>query len=136
VVFGQNRLLVAWQLLRFPDGSTLDIGAMPGTDGVGRAGFEDQVDNHYFRLFSSALLLSLVTTGVTMAQGPGSSGSDRMSVGGAMSQSLGLQFGQVTAQLLQKNLNVAPTLEIRNGFRFNIVVTQKVPFSGPYTRRP
>lgn len=132
VVFGQNRLLVAWQLLRFPNGSTLDIGAMPGTDGVGRAGFEDQVDNHYFRLFSSALLLSLVTTGVTMAQGPSSSGPDRMSVGGAMSQALGLQFGQVTAQLLQKNLNVAPTLDIRPGYRFNIVVTKKVVFPGPY----
>jgi len=132
VVFGQNRLLVAWQLLRFPNDTTLDIGAMPGTDGLGRAGFEDQVDNHYFRLFGSALLLSLVTTGVTMAQNPGSSGADRMSVGGAMSQALGLQFGQVTAQLLQKNLNVAPTLEIRSGFRFNIVVTKKIPFPGPY----
>ena len=136
VVFGQNRLLVAWQLLRFPDGSTLDIGAMPGTDGVGRAGFEDEVDNHFFRLFGSALLLSLVTTGVTMTQSPGtgSSGSDRMSAGSAMSQSLGLQFGQVTAQLLQKNLNVAPTLEIRGGFRFNIIVTKKVSFARAYRK--
>jgi type IV secretion system protein VirB10 len=133
VVFGQNRLLVAWQLLEFPNGATLDIGAMPGTDGLGRSGFEDQVDNHYLRLFGSALLLSLVTTGVTMAQNPGSSGgTDRMSVGGAMSQALGLQFGQVTAQLLQKNLNVAPTLDVRNGFRFNIVVTKKITFPGPY----
>lgn len=136
VVFGQNRLLVAWQLLRFPDGSTLDIGAMPGTDGVGRAGFEDQVDNHFFRLFGSALLLSLVTTGATMAQNPGtgSANSDRMSVSGAMSQALGVQLGQVTAQLLQKNLNVAPTLDIRSGFRFNIVVTKKVSFARSYRR--
>lgn len=135
VVFGQNRLLVAWQLLRFPDGATLDIGAMPGTDGVGRAGFEDQVDNHLFRLFGSALLLSLVTTGATMAQNPaGSANSDRMSVGGAMSQALGLQLGQVTAQLLQKNLNIAPTLDIRSGFRFNIVVTKKVSFARSYRR--
>ncbi len=135
VVWGQNRLLVAWQFLRFPNDTELDIGAMPGTDGAGRAGFEDQVDNHYVRLFSSALLLSLVTAGTSMTQGPSSSGSDRMSVGGAMSQALGLQFGQVTAQLLQKNLNTAPTLEVRNGFRFNIVVTKKVTFPGPYTQR-
>ena len=136
VVFGQNRLLVAWQLLEFPNGATLDIGAMPGTDGLGRAGFEDQVDNHYLRLFGSALLLSLVTTGVTMAQSPGSSGAERMSVGGAMSQALGLQFGQVTAQLLQKNLNVAPTLDVRNGVRFNLIVTKKIVFPGPYASTP
>jgi type IV secretion system protein VirB10 len=135
VVFGQSRLLVAWQRLRFPNGQTLDIGAMPGTDGVGRSGFEDQVNNHYFRLFGSALLLSLITTGVTLTQTPSSSGPDHMSAGSAMSQALGLQFGQVTAQLLQKNLNVAPTIEIRTGFRFNIVVTQDLTFRGPYTEK-
>lgn len=134
VVFGQDRLLVAWQRLRFPNGQTLDIGAMPGTDGVGRAGFEDQVDHHYFRLFASALLLSLVTTGVTMTQTPSGSG-ETMSAGSAMSQALGLQFGQVTSQLLQKNLNIAPTIEIRNGFRFNIVVTKDLVFTGPYPSR-
>lgn len=135
VVFGQERLLVAWQRLRFPDGRTLDIGAMPGTDGVGRAGFADEVNHHYLRIFSSALLLSLVTTGVTMTQTPSSSGSDRVSAGAAMSQALGLQFGQVTAQMLQKNLNIAPTIEIRNGFRFAIVCTKDLDFRRPYTER-
>jgi type IV secretion system protein VirB10 len=135
VVFGQNRLLVAWQRLRFPNGQTLDIGAMPGTDGVGRSGFEDQVDHHYLRLFGSALLLSFITTGVTLTQTPSTGSQDRVSAGSAMSQALGLQFGQVTAQLLQKNLNIAPTIEIRNGFRFNIVVTKDLTFRGPYTER-
>src|SRR5262249_1151087 len=46
VQFGQERVLVAWQRIVWPDGKALDIGAMPGADGAGHAGFKDQVDNH------------------------------------------------------------------------------------------
>ena len=58
VEFGQARVLVAWQRIIFPDGKTMDIGAMPGADGVGYAGFKDQVNNHYLRIFGSALIMS------------------------------------------------------------------------------
>ena len=43
VTFGQQRLLVAWQRLIFPDGTKLNIGGMPGTDLMGAAGFHDHV---------------------------------------------------------------------------------------------
>jgi type IV secretory pathway VirB10-like protein len=38
VAYGQARVLVAWQRIVFPDGKAIDIGAMPGADGVGYAG--------------------------------------------------------------------------------------------------
>lgn len=135
VVFGQSRLLVAWQRLRFPNGQTLDIGEMPGTDGVGRSGFNDLVDNHYFRLFASALLLSGVTAGVAMSQDVGSGNSQRVTAGSAMSQALGQQLGQTAAQLIQKNMNVAPTLDIRPGYRFNVMITKDLTFRRPYRRQ-
>jgi type IV secretion system protein VirB10 len=135
VAFGQSRLLIAWQRITMPNGSTIDIGSMPGTDGVGRVGFEDQVDNHYFRLFASALLLSGVTAGVALSQESGSN-PDRVTAGSAMSQAVGQQLGQVSAQLIQKNMNIAPTVEIRPGYRFNIVATKDVVFPAPYRRRP
>ncbi|MBP9806534.1 MAG: TrbI/VirB10 family protein, partial [Candidatus Accumulibacter sp.] len=69
VAYGQARVLVAWQRIVFPDGKAIDIGAMPGADGVGYAGFTDQVNNHYLRLFGSALLMSAVTAGITYSQG-------------------------------------------------------------------
>jgi type IV secretion system protein VirB10 len=49
-----------------------------------------------------------------------------------MSEALGQQLGNVTAQLISKNLNVAPTLEIRPGYRFNVIVTKDMTFSKPY----
>ena len=39
VAYGQERILVAWQRLIFPDGSSLNLGSMPGTDPAGAAGF-------------------------------------------------------------------------------------------------
>jgi type IV secretion system protein VirB10 len=49
-----------------------------------------------------------------------------------MSQALGQQLGQVTAQLIARNMNIAPTIEIRPGYRFNIVVTKDMTFTKPY----
>ena len=136
VAYGQARVLVAWQRIIFPDGKAMDIGAMPGADSAGYAGFNDKVNNHYFRLFGSAFLMSGVTAGITLSQDSGSAGtgtgSDRQRAGDAMSEALGQQLGQVMAQLIAKNMNVAPTLEIRPGYRFNVIVTKDMTFSKPY----
>jgi type IV secretion system protein VirB10 len=51
----------------------------------------------------------------------------------AMGSALAAQLGQASLQLLQKNMNIAPTLKIRPGYQFNIVVTKDVAFERPYT---
>lgn len=131
VAYGQARVLIAWQRIVFPDGKALDLGAMPGADGAGYAGFADQVNNHYFRLFGSALLMSGVTAGVSLSQ-PDSLYTNRQSARSTMSEALGQQLGTVTAQLIARNMNIAPTLEIRPGYRFNVIVTKDLTFSKPY----
>jgi type IV secretion system protein TrbI len=132
VAFGQRRVLVAWQRLIFPDGKTMDIGEMPGADGNGQAGFNDQVNNHYARLFGAALLMSAVVAGVTYSQRDSGGNFGRQNAGSIMSQALGQQLGQATLRLMMRNLNIAPTLEIRPGYRFNIVVTKDMVFNKPY----
>ena len=140
VGYGQKALLVAWQRLGYPDGKTLDLGAMPGATGAGASGLTDLVNNHYIRLFGSALLMSAVTAGVTFsqqqAQGagiPGQVAIPQYNAGTAMSQALGQQLGQVTAQLIGKNLSIAPELTIRPGYRFNVVVVKDLVLPKPYT---
>ncbi len=49
IAYGQARVLVAWQRIGFLESKAIDIGAMPGADGVGHAGFTDQVNHHYHR---------------------------------------------------------------------------------------
>ena len=134
VAYGQARVLVAWQRIVFPDGKAMDIGAMPGADSAGYAGFNDQVNNHYLRLFGSAFLMSGVTAGITYSQrrNETTNAFGAPSASSALSEALGQQLGQVTAQLIAKNMGIAPTLEIRPGYRFNVVVTKDMTFSKPY----
>lgn len=134
VKYGQARVLVAWQRIVFPDGKAMDIGAMPGADSAGYAGFNDQVNNHYLRLFGSAFLMSGVTAGITYSQRQNQTQSafGAPSASSALSEALGQQLGQVTAQMIAKNLSISPTLEIRPGYRFNVVVTKDMTFSKPY----
>lgn len=134
VSFGQARVLVAWQRIIFPDGKAMDIGSMPGADEAGYSGFHDKVNNHYWRIFASAFLMSGITAGIAYSQDKNENNSteQKMTMSSAMSQALGQQLGQVTVQLIAKNLNVAPTLEIRPGYRFNVIVTKDMTFSKPY----
>lgn len=130
VSFGQARAMVAWQRIIFPDGKALDIGSMPGTDSAGYGGLSDRVNNHYLRIFGSAVLLSGVTAGISYSQDHRD--RDDKSASSAMSEALGQQLGQTTMQLINKNMNIAPTIEIRPGYRFNIIVTKDMVFSKPY----
>ena len=135
VAYGQNAILIAWQRMVFPDGKALDIGAMPGADMAGYAGFRDQVNNHYLRIFGSALLMSGVTAAASYATDRNSNNGgvySQPTASSELSQALGQQLGNVTAQMISKNLNIAPTLEIRPGYRFNIIVVKDLDFTKPY----
>ena len=131
-----------WNRITFPDGKTLDIGSMPGTDFAGYSGLKDQVDNHLLRLFGSALLMSAITAGINLSQqgfmgmhgmyggyGYGMYGMNSSSV---LSQSLGQGMGEAMQQLFRRNLNIAPTLKIRPGYVLNVMVSKDLIFSKPY----
>lgn len=132
IAYGQSRVLMAWQRLLFPDGRTLDIQAMPGADSAGKAGFKDRVNTHFWRIFGSAVLLSGVVAGVSLSQDDGDSDSDRQRASDALSEALGQNLGSAIAEMLRKSINISPTIEIRPGYRFTVMVTKDMVFSGPY----
>lgn len=135
VAYGQEGVMIAWQRLVFPDGKALDLGSMPGADMAGYSGFRDQVNNHYFRIFGNALLLSGITATIAYSQDRdqnNNNSNQAPNMSSEMSAALGQVFGQAIAQIVQKNLNIAPTLEIRPGYRFNIMVTRDLAFTKPY----
>ena len=134
VHYGQSRIFVVWQRIIYPNGSALDIGAMPGADEQGEGGFHDKVNNHFLRMFGTALLMSAITAATNWATNHNQGGynSNGYSASSALSEAVGQQLGQTTAALLEKNLSIAPTLTIRPGYRFNIVVTKDLEFRAPY----
>ncbi|MNI82724.1 Bacterial conjugation TrbI-like protein [compost metagenome] len=74
-----------------------------------------------------------ITAGASLAtQDDNSVGYEQPSVSSELSSALGQQLGQVSAQIISKNLNIAPTIEIRPGYRFNIVAVKDVTFTKAY----
>jgi type IV secretion system protein VirB10 len=134
VVFGQERVLIAWTDIILPNGVSLQIGAMGGVDVEGISGLADQVDNHYFRIYGSALVTAVIGAGIGMADARNSRqntgfGNDASY---AAQQSFLETFGRVVDRTMQKNLDIQPTIEIRAGMKFAILVDQDLVFPGPY----
>ena len=135
VAFGQERVLVAWQRLIFPDGSSLNLGSMPGTDLAGAAGFRDRVHHDYVRTFGGAVLLSAISAGLQISQGTFASANQATGTSDLreiLAAALGQNLGDLGTEMAQRNMNVQPTLEIRSGYRFNIAVMKDLILPGPY----
>jgi type IV secretion system protein VirB10 len=132
IVMGQSRVLVAWQRIVFPDGKALDIGAMEGVDSAGYAGFGDKVDRHYVRLFGSAILMSAIAAGLTSSRVNPENDPYGSSNEATLSQGTALQFAEVATKMIERNLDIAPNLQIRPGYRFNVMAVKDLTFEKPY----
>lgn len=132
VAYGQSRVLIAWSRIIFPNGQSINLEGMPGVDLSGMAGLHDLVDNHYVRIFGSALLISLFGAGGQLSQPQQNTTNGALSTQQIIAASIGQQFSQTGAQLIQKNLNIQPTIKIRPGDLFNVFVTKDMVFPGPY----
>jgi type IV secretion system protein VirB10 len=133
VLMAQKRVLVAWTRLIFPNGSYINIGGMPGAGLRGYAGLHDLVNNHFWTTFKDAFLLSMVNVGIALSQ-PQQSILSTQSYGSTAAQALASEIGQVSTQILTRDMNMAPTLTIRPGFLLNVMVTKDIVFPGPYNK--
>ena len=136
VGYGQKALQAVWRRVIFPDGSSLSLGGFEGDDSEGAAGFRDQVDNHWGRIFSGALLTSLFSAGIAISQGQNSSVLTQPSYGQQIGQAVGQQVGQVGVEVTRRNLNIQPTIIVRPGYRFFVRVEKDLLFKGPYSAMP
>jgi len=117
--FGQARLAVAFHRLIMPDGYSVSLDQFKGLNQIGDAGLRDQVNNHYARIFGASLALGVigaageVGTGGVLTQ----SGTDRLREG------FGQSLAQSSQQILDRFLNLLPTITIREGHRVKIYLS-------------
>lgn len=123
---GQKRVLIAWNRVIYPDASSLDLGAMAGLDQSGYSGFKDKTNNHVWPTFRNALLLSAITAGVQLSQPQARQGDSVYSSQQMIAGSLGMQLNQLGLSTYQGRANMAPTLTIRPGYRFNVMVSKDI----------
>ncbi len=117
--FGQTRLAVAFHRLITPDGYTVSLDKFKGLDQIGDTGLRDQVNNHYLRIFGTSIAIGAL--GAVAEAGTGGvlsqSGTDRLR------QGFGQSTAQSSAQILDKFLNIMPTVTIREGHRVKVYLS-------------
>ena len=117
--FGQTRLAVAFHRLIMPDGYSVSLDKFKGLDQIGDTGLRDQVNNHYLRIFGTSLAIGAL--GAVAEAGTGGvlsqSGTDHLR------QGFGQSTAQSSAQILDKFLNIMPTVTIREGHRVKVYLS-------------
>jgi type IV secretion system protein VirB10 len=132
---GQRRILVVWNRIIYPDSSSINIQGMSGADQSGYSGFHDKTNTHFWVTARNALLLSAITAGVQLSQPRPSNGDYGYSSQQILASSLGMQMNQVGMNVISQNMNRAPTLTIRPGFVFNVMVNKDMilpPWQGHF----
>lgn len=116
VTFGQERLLVIWQRLIFPNGKSIGLDNMQGVDLSGKAGITGEIDNHFGTLLKGVVLSSIM----------GSAGAivtDRKNDWrGAAAEGAGEQIVTIGDRFADRALSRQPTINIEPGTRLNIMV--------------
>jgi type IV secretion system protein TrbI len=131
VAFGQERALVVWQRIILPDGSSVVIDNLPATDTGGYTGLADQVDFHTWKLLKGVALATVLGVGSELAFG--SSDNDLVK---ALQQATQLTTDRAGQRLVERNLNVQPTITVRPGWPLRVLVHKDLvlrPYRGAVT---
>ena len=126
VAFGQSRVLLVWTRIIMPDGNSIVLERQPGADTEGYAGLEDEVDNHWGMLFKAAVLSTLLSVGAEAG-----TSQDENNLVQAIRSGASNSISQTGQQIVQRQLNIQPTLTIRPGFPVRVIVTRDLVLA-PY----
>jgi type IV secretion system protein VirB10 len=117
----QRHISVAFHRLLMPDGYSVDLDQFHGLDQIGEEGLKDQVNNHYLQIFGTSIALGVISGASQISQGGSnlnSSGSQSFTNGAASSVS------QSATSILDKFIQIPPTITIREGHRVKVYFTQ------------
>jgi type IV secretion system protein VirB10 len=117
--FGQTRLAIAFHRLIMPDGYSVNLDQFKGMNQIGDTGLRDQVNNHYLRIFGASLAIGAIGGVAEARSGAILTQSGTQSV----QQGIGESLSQTSQRVLDKFLNILPTVTIREGHRVKIYLS-------------
>ena len=119
--FGQRRLAVRFHRMLMPDGYSVDLDQFHGLDQAGATGLSDQVNNHYLQIFGASIALGVISGAAEATM----YGSGYNISGPAMyEQGVASSLSQSGADVLDRFINILPTITIREGHRIKVYLTQ------------
>jgi type IV secretion system protein VirB10 len=117
VSFGQDRALVVWDRILFPDGASISI-SETGSDASGFAGLKDRTDHHWDKVFAAAGLATLLGIGGELGSG-GDGDIERAIRRGATDT-----INEAGQRAVDRSLSVQPSITVRPGWPVNVIVTR------------
>jgi type IV secretion system protein VirB10 len=113
-------LAVSFHRLLMPDGRGYSLDRFKGLDQIGETGLKDEVNRHYLQVFGASVaigaLSGLAQYGTTGGFGPSTFGDQYR-------QAAGASLAASTGRVLDRYLNVLPTITIREGYRIKVYLT-------------
>lgn len=126
---GQSRLMFAFERLVLPNGYSFDLPAAPGADLAGAAGMAGDVDNHFFKMFGTSLLIGILANNAKQPSNVTQVG------GGPVLNAAGQVLSDVSRTILERNRVIAPTITVDQGTRINVEVVSDMVFPEQYPVR-
>jgi type IV secretion system protein VirB10 len=132
VGMGQARVNIAWYRLIFPNDHSLNLPGFTSADAQGAAEIRGNVNNHYGRTYLNAILLSAISAGAQLSQ-PRSGGGvlSTPSAGEVAAGALRQELWEGSTEVIRRNMQTGPTLEIPRDFAFTIYVSRDLALA-PY----
>jgi len=115
-MLGQERLAVFFHRLVMPDGYSLNLDRFEGLNQIGETGLQDQVNHHYGQVFGMSLAIGAIA-GFAQAN---SNGGVFQSSTDAYREGVASSLSQSSLHVLDRYLNILPTVTIREGHRIKI----------------
>jgi type IV secretory pathway VirB10-like protein len=119
VAFGQKRVLLVWNRIMLPDGKSIVLERQQGADAQGFSGLEDEVDYHWWGLAKAAALSTLLGIGTELG-----SSDEEGDLVRALRRGSQDSINNTGQQLVRRQLNIQPTLTIRQGFPVRVIVNR------------
>jgi type IV secretory pathway VirB10-like protein len=122
VSWGQERVLVCWNRLIYPNGDSIRLDCMPAGDLAGAAGLTDEVNEHWGRLIKGAAISTLLAA--TSQAVAGNTEGFVPTVPQMWARGAATEVNQIGQRLTARNLNIQPTITVRPGYAVNVMVTK------------
>ena len=117
--FGQTRIAVVFHRVLLPNGARIDLETFHGLSQIGETGLRDEVDRHYAQIFGASLAVGAIAG---LAQAQTSTGLDATALD-VYRQGAAANLAQSSARILDRFLNLLPTVTIREGHRIKVYVS-------------
>ena len=134
---GMERIYVIWQEIRTPNNIIIPVFS-GASDRLGSAGIEGWVDNHYFKRFGSAILVSVIDDFISafanrVSQNNSENSGNNTNV--FTPESTTQQVNDLASKTLDKMINIKPTLYKNHGDIVGIYVNRDIDFRNVYELR-